>query len=131
MIPTLVTHILPMTIIYCYFVVGHMMLACIFVVFIWANTNGWAHLCRRIGGVSEDCAVSNDVDSYQPIFWYIMFIVVFQTMLTYGVLIYGRGFGSYIDNVMTEFHSRSTVAYLECVTKGKFLTSLDTLRAVL
>ena len=97
---------------------------------VWGITN----CCAKLGGSLEFLSIfakaSTEFDSYIPIFWFIMFIAVFQTMLTFGILIYGRNIGSYTDNMMVEFHSRNTGVYMDCVTEGRFLTLIDTFRAI-
>ena len=72
LIPTMITHILPMMIIYCYLIVGQATLATIFVGVVWGITN----CCAKLGGSLEFLSIfakaSTEFDSYIPIFWFIM-----------------------------------------------------------
>jgi len=165
--PIMLTHIFPMGVIYCYFVVGICMASGIFSYFLFVSTNSMAYCYNRwhsqegsddgngMGHVDLDLhvvsmaqtaassggstttttttgsklRVSDRLTGYLPIFWYIIFVFVFQTMITYAILIYGRGGGSYVDNIILEFNTRKTKTWFDCLAKGRSLTLFDTVRA--
>ena len=69
-----------------------------------------------------------------PLMFLMLFIVVTQTMVSYGVLLYGRGGPEgkyYSDTPFDEFKHRSTWSYGECVWAGDPLTVWDTVKGFL
>jgi len=141
LLPFMVTHLLPMLVLY-----GYMMSSFIFVamlltlvIMLVATTYGGAHNCclylcsSQSSGTAEGpnyLAVAKSWLTYSPVFFYILYIILSQTMVTYAILLYGRGFEFYVHNIAAEFHSRKTSEYIDCNFQGHYLTVIDTLRTV-
>jgi len=65
---------------------------------------------------------------YTPLFLLVVYILTTQTMMTYGILLYGRSSGFYLDGIVDEYHSRDTAHYGNCLAQGVSLTVFDTIR---
>lgn len=125
-----VTHVIPMLVLYFYIPVG---------ILVFMVCGGFC-LRNCIAGTPETTDGKRD-DSKETtlqklshsltvyMLFYVMFIVILQSLVTYAILLYGRGFEYYGDGIVDEINSRSTGHWARCVGIGDPLTLLDSVRS--